>query len=284
MLPRVLLDRRLADTDFPTGRGDSAESIADFMVAHGILSEPEGEPLISVSSRCSCRRKRGAGLKRWSGAVIAGNHLADQCEPGERAPDRPPRLWQTRRRIFDSDEKGFAIRWPCWTESSELVGKDLACHVVFSRGACLLAKAQSRRVRSQKNRQDQLGLGWANHDHHTFRSSREHFVDLMHALEKLGFERRERYYAGAQAGWGAQILEQPIEGIVAFCDVDLEPEETEIDFSRQPLPPSEETRARSGSGWDCTGKVFSKRACITWNAALITACCASRWPHSTSTP
>jgi len=60
----------------------------------------------------------------------------------------------------------------------------------------------------------------------------------MLALEKLGFERRERYYTGAQAGWGAQILEQPIEGIVAFCDVDLEPEETEIDFSRQPLPPS----------------------------------------------
>ena len=44
--------------------------------------------------------------------------------------------------------------------------------------------------------------------------------------------------AGAQAGWGAQILEQPVEGIVAFCDVDLQPEETEIDFSRQVLPPS----------------------------------------------
>ena len=29
----------------------------------------------------------------------------------------------------------------------------------------------------------------------------------MQCLEKLGFERRERYYAGAQAGWGAQILE-----------------------------------------------------------------------------
>src|SRR5437762_8168282 len=60
----------------------------------------------------------------------------------------------------------------------------------------------------------------------------------MGALEKLGFERRERFYAGAQAGWGAQILEQPVEGIVAFCDVDLEPEDTEIDFSRLPLPAS----------------------------------------------
>jgi hypothetical protein len=60
----------------------------------------------------------------------------------------------------------------------------------------------------------------------------------MQCLEKLGFERRERYYAGAQAGWGAQILEQAVEGIVAFCDVDLEPHETEIDFSRVGLPPS----------------------------------------------
>jgi hypothetical protein len=118
-----------------------------------------------------------------------------------------------------------------------LVGRDLACHVVFAEER-LYWERRNRAGQVQKRRQDALGLGWSNHDHHTFRSSREHFVDLMKALEKLGFERRERYYAGAQAGWGAQILEQPVEGIVAFCDVDLEPEETEIDFSRRPLPPS----------------------------------------------
>jgi hypothetical protein len=118
-----------------------------------------------------------------------------------------------------------------------LVGRDLACHVFFSEERAYWER-RNRAARVQKSRQDALGLGWANHDHHTFRCSRRHFVDLMRALEKLGFERRERYYAGAQAGWGAQILEQPVEGIVAFCDVDLEPHETEIDFSRQPLPPS----------------------------------------------
>src|SRR5207249_8859039 len=32
---------------------------------------------------------------------------------------------------------------------------------------------------------------------------------------------------------------QPVEGLVAVFDVDLEPEETEIDFSRQALPPPE---------------------------------------------
>ena len=33
-------------------------------------------------------------------------------------------------------------------------------------------------ARIQKRRQDLLGLGWANHDHHTFRSSRAHFADF----------------------------------------------------------------------------------------------------------
>jgi hypothetical protein len=60
----------------------------------------------------------------------------------------------------------------------------------------------------------------------------------MQVMDKLGFERRERYYAGAQAGWGAQIMEQPVEGIVVFCDVDLMPDETAVDFSRVPLPPA----------------------------------------------
>jgi len=81
-------------------------------------------------------------------------------------------------------------------------------------------------------------LGWGNHDHHTFRCSRDHFVDLNQFLLRLGFSKRERYYAGAEAGWGAQISEQPVVGIVVFADVDLMPEETRIDFSTQKLPPS----------------------------------------------
>jgi len=118
-----------------------------------------------------------------------------------------------------------------------MVGRDLACHLVFD-GERSYWQRRNRAAQFQMQRQDRLGLGWGNHDHHTFRSSREHFLDLMRVMEKLGFERRERYYAGAQAGWGAQILEQPVEGIVVFADVDLLPEETEIDFSRAPLPPT----------------------------------------------
>jgi hypothetical protein len=61
-------------------------------------------------------------------------------------------------------------------------------------------------------------------------------VDLVEFLLTLGFVKRERYYAGAEAGWGAQILEQPVVGIVVFADVDLLPEETQIDFSTYRLP------------------------------------------------
>ncbi|MCA9052406.1 MAG: hypothetical protein KDA75_01150 [Planctomycetaceae bacterium] len=92
----------------------------------------------------------------------------------------------------------------------------------------------------QKVRQDRLGLGWANHDHHTYRSSREHFSRLIRILESLGFECRERFYAGAEAGWGAQVLEHPACGITVFADVDLSPAEVSGDFAHQPLPPREE--------------------------------------------
>src|SRR5262249_4048585 len=39
-------------------------------------------------------------------------------------------------------------------------------------------------------------------------------------------------------GWGAQVLEQPTTGIVVFADVDLMPDETQIDFSSTKLAPA----------------------------------------------
>lgn len=63
-------------------------------------------------------------------------------------------------------------------------------------------------------------------------------MDLTDFLLALGFEKRERYYAGAEAGWGAQISEQSLVGITVFADVDLMPEETQLDFSSHRLPPA----------------------------------------------
>ena len=109
----------------------------------------------------------------------------------------------------------------------------------MNRSAPIGNSAKSRRPRAKISRSDKLGLGWGNHDHHTFRwlRARRHFVDLIEFLLKLGFEKRaERYYAGAEAGWGAQISEQSVVGIVVFADVDLMPDETQIDFASHRLP------------------------------------------------
>jgi hypothetical protein len=58
---------------------------------------------------------------------------------------------------------------------------------------------------------------------------------LIGVLEELGFVCRERFYGGRDAGWGAQVLEQPNCRIVIFADVDLTPDEVTGDFAHEPL-------------------------------------------------
>lgn len=144
-------------------------------------------------------------------------------------------LWRTRRRCFPDEPAGFRHANETLNRVIELVGRDRACQYFFEEERRYWQSRNSA-ARLQKHRQDRLGLGWGNHDHHTFRCSRAHFVDLIEFLLRLGFQKRERFYAGAEAGWGAQILEHPVTGIVVFADVDLLPEETAIDFSTVALP------------------------------------------------
>jgi hypothetical protein len=93
--------------------------------------------------------------------------------------------------------------------------------------------------RWQKSRQDTVGIGWSNHDHHTYRSSREGFQGLIQLFLRMGFTLRERFYAGADAGWGAQILDHPVSRVVIFADVDITADELNTDFGITALPPSE---------------------------------------------
>jgi hypothetical protein len=144
-------------------------------------------------------------------------------------------LWSTRVRRFADEAQGFRAADEFCARVLDLVGRDLACHLFFQAERAYW-ESRNLAARVQKYRQDGLGLSWGNHDHHTFRCSRAHFLNLLEFLDKLGFIRRERYYAGAEAGWGAQILEQPVARIVVFADVDLMPEERAIDFTMSPLP------------------------------------------------
>jgi hypothetical protein len=233
MLPRVLISSE--------GRGAASlglairtESVVEFMAAHGLSAEPEGEPL-SRFRKVAVSAENGARLEAVERRGYRGFVTAAPGPGQVRALLKARELWCVRQRVFQDDSEGYESALATLDRVIELVGRDLACHVVFE-GERAYWQRHNRAAQVQKRRQDSLGLGWANHDHHTFRSSRKNFLPLMRALEKFGFERRERYYAGAQAGWGAQILEQPVEGIVVFADVDLMSEEVEIDFSRKPLP------------------------------------------------
>ncbi len=95
---------------------------------------------------------------------------------------------------------------------------------------------RNRAAQWQYAQQQKIGIGWANHDHHTYRSSRASFRALIQLFKTLGFITRERFYAGAEAGWGAQVLEHPISRVVLFADVDIAPEELDIDFASVTLP------------------------------------------------
>lgn len=115
------------------------------------------------------------------------------------------------------------------------LGQDEACSRFFAAERDYWQQ-RNRAGRIQGGRQDALGLGWANHDHHTYRSSRRWFSELIGVLALLGLQVRERFHAGAEAGWGAQVLENPRTGIVVFADVDLTPEEIVGDLGQVQLP------------------------------------------------
>jgi hypothetical protein len=212
------------------------EFVAEFVATHSLAGPIEGEPFARLR-RVLVREENGARLEAlernaYRGFVPAPLHSTNLKNMVD-AQD----LWRTRRRHCVSSAQGFDSARTVLDKALELVGQDLACHYFFQEERRYW-ESRNRAAQVQKRRQDGLGLGWGNHDHHTFRCSREHFVDGVEFLTRLGFAKRERFYAGAEAGWGAQIAEQATTGIVVFADVDLRPEETEVDFSSQRLAPA----------------------------------------------
>lgn len=146
------------------------------------------------------------------------------------------RSFADRRRTGHSDAELFAHATALFDAAAADLGRDWACDLFFAAERDYWM-SRNAAARVQHHRQQALGLGWANHDHHTYRSSRESFAPLIAFLEHIGFECRERFYAGREAGWGAQVLEQPRAGVVIFADVDLTPDEVVGDFAHEPLAP-----------------------------------------------
>jgi len=232
-LPRVLLRRGKQN---PSVVAIKPEFVAEFIAANNLNTKIEGE-IRSRYRRTVISDENGTRLEAIERRGYRG-FVPTKLKSGELAAIATSKeLFATRPRKFDNDAEGFAVANKRLSQAIKLVGRDVACHLFFE---CERAywESRNRAARTQKLRQDKIGLGWGNHDHHTFRCSRQHFAALNQFLGKLGFQKRERFYAGAEAGWGAQVSEQPVTNIIIFADVDLKPEETAIDFSVKELPAS----------------------------------------------
>jgi hypothetical protein len=225
LVPLLLAEDRRAELAL------SPEDLGDFSAALGITAEIEGEPHAPV-------RKVVVGtadglclsaVERRGGAGFITEEWADGYE-------EVLGLLASRSRRFASDARGMET---CASLVAEARDRLSAARLADAFLRCERRYWESRNTagRKQKQRQDTLGLGWGNHDHHTFRSSREQFASLIRIFELMGFSPRERFHAGAEAGWGAQVLEQPDAGLVVFADVDLSEEERDADFARAGLVP-----------------------------------------------
>ncbi len=153
---------------------------------------------------------------------------------------RAEEILQTRPRHYEDTAEGFKRTGAILQDISARIGRDLTAHLFFEQERKYWQE-RNKAGQIQKGRQDSLGLGWANHDHHTFRCSRKHLADLVRTLEDLGFHCREQFYAGQEAGWGAQVMENHLLSLSVFADLDLSPEEVagsspSEDFAHQPLP------------------------------------------------
>jgi 4-hydroxyphenylpyruvate dioxygenase-like putative hemolysin len=209
------------------------ESIADFLQVNGIRAEIEGGPF-SPYRRASASTEGGAAL------LIVERRGTRDYEPVYtkdaylRAYLKGMEAWQNRPRTGDNEDRTFGEIFRIADRLVIQLGPDLAAHIVC-RAERTYWLSRNFAARMQQGRQDTLGLGWGNHDHHTFRSSRKNFSKLVALFSRLGFRNRERFYAGAEAGWGAQVMENPVSGLTLFLDVDLAPEEVATDFTREEL-------------------------------------------------
>jgi hypothetical protein len=243
IFPRIALTSgRPGSNGAVRGVAIKVESVANFSRAHDLGLELVGYSMGPYRVGCIPGDKTVLAVVERRGYLGFEPFPGDLARLGQMKPHAARDalaardLWQARRRRFDDDLEGFNSTEATLERVIELAGStDLACHLVFEVERDYW-QSRNTAARAQKARQDRLGLGWANHDHHTFRCSRRFFPRVIGIFTRLGFELRERFHAGEHAGWGAQIVEHPVTGIVIFADLDLAPEEATADFAHQSLP------------------------------------------------
>ncbi|MEM0982342.1 MAG: hypothetical protein AAGI17_00160 [Planctomycetota bacterium] len=217
--------------------GIKVEHINDFFAAHQIpgIEHVQGEPW-SRSRWCKAFDGDRAALWVMQRTGYAGFGLTlESAEERVAAAHHLERLRCRPRNMgvgAEADTQAIDHLNDMLDAAIEELGQDWACELFFAAERDYWMRRNTA-ARVQHARQNKLGLGWANHDHHTYRCSRENYTRVIAVFEKLGFFCRERFYAGGEAGWGAQVLEHPVTGIVIFADVDMSAEEVEGDFSHE---------------------------------------------------
>ncbi|MCU0228480.1 MAG: hypothetical protein MUF01_12650 [Bryobacterales bacterium] len=214
------------------------DAVADFLQAHRLTANIEGA-LFNPLRRALVASQDDTELwvvERHGSVDLEVTEIDQQLRL---AGQRHLEAFRTRPRAMDDPLLAFAAAEHRLRQAIDEIGRDVACAWFFQAER----EYWQRRCKAgaiQKARQDRLGLGWANHDHHTYRSSRACFVPLIRVFEMLGFQLRERFTPGREAGWGAQVIEQPNAGITIFADVDMSPEELLGDFAHQSMPARQE--------------------------------------------
>lgn len=230
IFPQVLL------IDGPAMRlGIKVESVADFAATHNLPPSHalEGDPF-SRFRRVLFASSKGAEMWAVERRGFRGHEPESSNPARSLAAMRHLETFRRRQRDFDDDFAAYDNLMTLADAAVTELGADFACDLFFTAEREYWER-RNRAAQFQKSRQDRLGIGWSNHDHHTYRSSRHCFTQLVAVLEKFGFHCRERFYAGVEAGWGAQVLEQPVAGYTVFADVDLSPDEVIGDFAHEAI-------------------------------------------------
>lgn len=216
------------------------ESAETFESSTGLRIKIEGAEH-GPARRAMVFQTPSAGLGIFERSGHAGYDIPDVGAKAIFEARRGLQAIQARRREFDSIDQGLKHTENLVDALVGAIGDHWACDLWLKaeREYWMRKCAPGRR---QKERQDRAGIGWSNIDHHTYDSSRAYFRGAVRILEKLGYKLREMLYAGELAGWGSQVLEQPALKSTIFADVDLAPEELNIDFAHEPLPPLDRHR------------------------------------------
>lgn len=237
MLPAILIE------DGPMRVGIKVDAVADFLAMWQvtpdtpILGEPWGQLRMAAAFKAD-----------EAELICVERHGCRDFEPPAYSPalaiaaQQVLETFRRRRRLFHTQEQGVNATLESAKHAvaqlaehtNESSARNFACDLFFHAERDYWQRRNAA-ARWQKHRQDRLGLGWANHDHHTYRCSRKRYNQTIAIFETLGFHCRERFYAGQEAGWGAQVLEQSTTGHVIFADVDMSPEEVAYDFAHHPL-------------------------------------------------